>query len=98
LNHYTLVRISLLAATAVAFVGTVGFIGLVGPHVARMLVGDRHRYLLPASVLVGALLMALASVASKVLVTGVIIPIGIVTALVGLPVFIGLMLRRGRTR
>jgi len=97
LRRWSLVRVSLLAATAVAFVGTVGFVGLVGPHVARMLVGDNHRYLLPASVLVGALLMALASVASKVLVTGVIMPIGIVTALVGLPVFIELMLKRRHT-
>src|SRR5690606_21686045 len=65
LRRWALVRASLLAATAVAFVGTVGFIGLVGPHVARMLVGDSHRYLLPASVLVGSALMALASVVSK---------------------------------
>jgi len=94
LRRWALLRISLLAATAVAFVGTVGFVGLVGPHVARMLVGDGHRHLLPASVLIGAALMALASVASKSLVTGVQLPIGIVTALVGLPVFMGLMLRR----
>ena len=94
LRRWALVRASLLAATAVAFVGTVGFIGLVGPHVARMLVGDSHRYLLPASVLVGSALMALASVVSKVLINGVLLPIGIVTALVGLPVFMGLTLRR----
>lgn len=94
LRRWALVRVSLLAATAVAFVGTVGFVGLVGPHVARMLIGDGHRHLLPASVLIGASLMALASVASKMLVPGVVLPIGIVTALVGLPVFMGLMLRR----
>lgn len=91
-------RVSLLAATAVAFVGTVGFVGLVGPHVARMLVGDGHRHLLPASVLIGASLVAAASVASKVLVPGVTLPIGIVTALVGLPLFMGLMLRRRGAR
>ncbi len=99
LRRWALVRISLLAATAVAFVGTVGFVGLVGPHVARMIVGDGHRHLLPASVLIGAAMMALASVAGKMLVPGVMLPIGIVTALVGLPVFMGLMMRRrgGRT-
>lgn len=94
LRRWSLVRISLLAGCAVAFIGTVGFVGLVGPHVARMLVGDGHRHLLPASVLIGASLMALASVASKVLVPGVLLPIGIVTALVGLPIFMALMLRR----
>src|SRR5690606_31191353 len=95
LRRWSLLRVSLLAATAVAFVGTVGFVGLVAPHVARMLVGDGPRHLLPASALVGAALMALASVVSKVLVSGVAMPIGIVTAMVGLPVFLGLMLRRG---
>ncbi|MFT0849190.1 iron ABC transporter permease [Achromobacter sp. F4_2707] len=94
LRRWALVRISLLAATAVAFVGTVGFVGLVGPHVARLLVGDGHRHLLPASVLIGAALMTLASVVAKSLVPGAQLPIGIVTALVGLPVFMGLMLRR----
>ncbi|MGH8812506.1 MAG: FecCD family ABC transporter permease [Advenella sp.] len=94
LRRWALVRISLLAATAVAFVGTVGFVGLVAPHVARMIVGDGHRHLLPASVLIGAALVALASVASKSLLPGITLPIGIVTALVGLPVFMGLILRR----
>lgn len=93
-RRWALVRISLLAATAVAFVGTVGFVGLVGPHVARMIVGDGHRHLLPASALIGATLMAVASVASKMLIPGTMLPIGIVTALVGLPVFMALMLRR----
>lgn len=93
-RRWALLRVSLLAATAVAFVGTVGFVGLVGPHLARMLVGDGHRHLLPAAVLVGASLMAVASVTSKILVPGVMLPVGIVTALVGLPFFMGLMLCR----
>lgn len=91
-----LLRVSLLAATAVAFVGAIGFVGLVGPHVARMLVGEDHRHFLPASALVGALLMSLASIASKTLVPGVLLPVGIVTALVGVPVFLWLILRRER--
>lgn len=95
----SLVRISLLSATAVAFVGIIGFVGLVGPHIARMLVGEEHRFLLPASMTVGALVMLVASVVSKTIVTGLLIPIGIVTALVGLPVFFALVLRRsGRGR
>lgn len=98
LRRWALIRISLLAAIAVAFVGTVGFVGLVAPHVARMMVGDGHRHLLPASVLIGAALVAFASVASKSLVPGIILPIGIVTALVGLPVFMGLILRRSGDR
>ncbi|MBS7539008.1 FecCD family ABC transporter permease [Ancylobacter lacus] len=94
LRFLSLLRVSLLAASAVAFVGTIGFIGLVGPHMARLLVGEDHRFLLPASVLTGALVMSLASVASKVLVPGALLPVGLVTALIGVPVFLGLILAR----
>ncbi len=90
----SLFRISALAATAVAFVGTIGFIGLVGPHIARLLVGEDHRFLLPASMLTGAVVMSLASVISKMLVPGVLLPVGIVTSMVGVPVFLALILRR----
>jgi len=94
LRFFSLLRISLLAATSVAFVGTIGFIGLVGPHIARMLIGEDHRFFLPASALTGALVMSLADIASKSIAPGVIVPIGIVTSLVGLPVFFSLIFRR----
>jgi iron complex transport system permease protein len=96
LRFLSLLRVSLLAATAVAFVGTIGFIGLVGPHVARMLIGEDHRFFLPASVLTGAVVMSFASIASKLIIPGVLLPVGIVTSLVGLPVFFLLILRRRR--
>ncbi|HRE50699.1 MAG TPA: iron ABC transporter permease [Flavitalea sp.] len=96
LRFNSLFRISVLAATAVAFVGTIGFIGLVGPHIARMLVGEEHRYWFPASLFTGALVMSLSSVASKMLIPGVLLPIGIVTALVGVPLFIYLIVKKGR--
>lgn len=92
-----LLRISLLAATAVAFVGTIGFIGLVGPHIARMLIGEDHRFFLPVSALMGALIMSLSAIVSKQLIPGVVLPIGIVTAVVGVPLFMSLILKRGRT-
>ncbi len=94
LRLVVLLRISLLAATALSFVGTIGFVGLVGPHIARLLVGEDHRYYLPAAALAGALMVSGASVLSKSLVPGVVLPIGIVTALIGVPMFIGLLLRR----
>ncbi|GGF50754.1 iron ABC transporter permease [Azorhizobium oxalatiphilum] len=98
LRFFALLRISLLAATAVAFCGTIGFIGIVGPHIARMLIGEDHRFFLPASLLTGALVMTFASIASKSLMPGVVIPIGIVTSFVGLPVFFLLVMRRGTPR
>ncbi len=91
------VVVSLLTGAAVAFVGTIGFIGLVAPHVARMLVGEDQRHLLPASAIFGALLLSLASVASKLILPGTVFPIGIVTALLGVPFFGWLVLAsRGR--
>ncbi|MGA0563971.1 FecCD family ABC transporter permease [Ancylobacter sp. VNQ12] len=94
LRFLSLLRVSLLAATSVAFVGTIGFIGLVAPHIARLLVGEDHRFFLPASLLAGAVIMSLASVASKTLVPGALLPVGIVTALIGVPFFIALIFSR----
>jgi iron complex transport system permease protein len=89
----TLLRISILSALSVAFVGPIGFIGLVAPHIARMLFGEDHRFYLPGSALIGALVLSLASIVSKNLIDGVIIPVGIVTSLVGVPFFITIIVR-----
>lgn len=94
LRFAALLRVSLLAATSVALAGTIGFIGLVGPHLARLLVGDDHRFLLPASALAGALVLSLASTTSKALVPGAVVPLGIVTSLIGVPAFLALVIGR----
>lgn len=96
LRLLTLLRVSLLAATALSFVGTIGFVGLVGPHIARLLLGEDHRYLLPGSALAGALMLSGASILGKSIIPGVVLPIGIVTALVGVPLFMALVLRQKR--
>ncbi|QCE35816.1 iron ABC transporter permease [Acetobacteraceae bacterium] len=88
-----LLRVSVLASLAVSFVGTIGFIGLVAPHIARKLLGEDHRFYLPGSALCGAVIMSLSSIAAKNLVPGVVIPVGIVTALVGIPFFLGTILK-----
>ena len=93
----TLIVSSLLAASAVAFAGVIGFIGLVGPHVARMLVGEDQRYFAPASMAAGALLLAAAHAVSITVVPGVAVPIGIITSLVGVPFFLILVFVRRRT-
>ncbi|WP_246129808.1 FecCD family ABC transporter permease [Verticiella sediminum] len=90
----SLLRISLLSALAVSFVGTIGFIGLVAPHIARRLFGEDHRFYLPGSALVGGVILSLASIASKNIVPGIIVPVGIVTSLVGIPFFLAVVLRR----
>lgn len=97
LRLITLLRISIISSLAVAFVGPIGFVGLVAPHIARMIFGEDHRFFLPASTLIGALMLSMASVASKNLVPGVIIPAGIVTSLVGVPFFLSIIVRnRGK--
>ena len=95
----TMLLVSLLAAVPVAFVGTIGFIGLVGPHIARMLIGEDQRFFLPASALAGRgdPLGDLGVSASRSC-PGLILPIGIVTALVGVPFFFSLILSSNRRR
>lgn len=86
-----LLLISLLSALAVSYVGVVAFVGLVGPHIARMLVGEDQRFFLITSALSGALLMSLTSVISKSIIQGVIFPVGIITSLIGVPFFVSLI-------
>ncbi len=96
LRTWVILRSSLLTAFAVCFVGAIGFIGLVGPHIARLLLGEDHRFLVPGAALCGALILSLASFLSKALISGVIIPVGILTAVVGVPVLLGLLFRQRR--
>ncbi len=96
LRLQTMLTVSLLAAIPVSFVGTIGFIGLVGPHIARMVVGEDQRFFLPGSVICGALLLSVTSVVSKVLIPGAILPIGVITALVGVPFFFVLIFSNRR--
>ena len=96
LRLQVLISVSVLAAVAVAFVGTIGFVGLVGPHVARMLVGEDQRFFLPMSAICGAILLSAASIVSKEITPGALFPIGIVTSLVGVPFFLTLILAKRR--
>ena len=84
--------VALMTSGAVAFVGTIGFVGLVAPHVARGLVGEDQRFLLPMSALSGAIIMTGASILSKLISPGSVIPIGIVTAILGVPFLFGLII------
>ena len=83
---------TLATSAAVAIAGTIGFVGLVVPHLLRLAIGPDHRLLLPASLLFGAALLALADLGARML-GG--LPVGIVTALIGAPFFLYL-LRRAR--
>jgi iron complex transport system permease protein len=84
---------SLLAAAAVAVSGVIGFVGLVVPHVVRMLWGGDHRFLFPASVLMGATFAVLADTLARTAAAPTELPIGVVTAFVGVPFFVYLLRR-----
>src|SRR5438552_2586584 len=84
---------SLLTAAAVAVSGVIGFVGLVVPHIARLTWGHRHRALLPAAFLVGGALLAFSDTLARTVVAPRELPVGVVTALIGVPVF-ALLLRR----
>ena len=85
--------ISLLAAVSVCFTGTIGFIGLAGPHIARMLVGEDQRFYIPLSAVCGMAILSIASILSKIIIPGTIFPIGIITSIIGVPFFFALVMR-----
>ena len=85
---------SLMVASAVSFVGIIGFVGLVAPHIARRLGAVTHRWLLPASALIGATVLVLADLAARVLLRPSELPVGILTTLIGGPFFLWLLRRR----
>jgi iron complex transport system permease protein len=87
---------SLVTAAGVAVAGVIGFVGLVIPHALRLVVGSDHRVLLPLSLLVGATFLVLADLGARTLLGTTEIPIGVVTAFVGVPVFL-VLLRRSMT-
>lgn len=87
---------ALLTATMVSIAGTIGFVGLVVPHAARLLVGSRHVRLMPACLVGGALFMVLADLVSRVVIPGQVLPVGVVTGLVGVPCFCALLYRARR--
>jgi iron complex transport system permease protein len=97
LRVFAIVVIALLTCAAVAFCGIIGFVGLVVPHLMRMILGPGHRLLMPASALGGAVLLLAADLVARTAIPGSELPIGMLTALIGGPFFFWL-LRRTRRR
>jgi iron complex transport system permease protein len=87
-----------LTAVVVSFTGVIGFVGLVGPHIARILIGSDHRYLLPFGAISGGLLLLVADTVGRTVLSPAVIPVGIVVALVGAPIFINLIFSKRATR
>ena len=94
-RRIAILLVAVLTAAAVAFTGIVMFVGLVVPHLMRLIVGPRHVILLPASVIGGAIVVCAADLGARTLMTGADLPLGMLTSLIGGPVFF-LLLRRSR--
>lgn len=86
----------LLSASAVAAAGTIGFVGLVAPHAARALVGRRHVRVVPVSLLLGAVLVCLADLAGRTVIAPAQLGAGLMTAVIGAPYFLYLLVRTRR--
>ncbi|MGY4512285.1 FecCD family ABC transporter permease [Bradyrhizobium sp. USDA 3650] len=94
LKRISIVMVSAMTGVAVSISGVIGFVGIVVPHLLRLVIGPAHRLLLPASVLLGAILMVGADTLARTIVAPAEMPIGILTAAVGAPVFLGILLRQ----
>jgi iron complex transport system permease protein len=90
----SMVLVSLITASIICFTGTIGFVGLVAPHITRMVIGGDHRFLLPGSALVGALLLLGADTLARTILAPVILPVGIMTSFLGVPFFVYLFMKR----
>jgi iron complex transport system permease protein len=87
---------TIATASIIAFTGIIGFVDLIAPHIARMLIGNDHRYLIPCSVLIGSLMLLSADTVGRLAIMPTEIPVGIVTSLLGVPFFIYLLVSKRR--
>ncbi|MEG0438678.1 MAG: iron ABC transporter permease [Solibacillus sp.] len=90
----SLLLVTLLASSSIAFVGIIGFIGLVAPHIGRMLVGVDYRFLIPVSSLLGALILLVSDTVARTILAPIEIPVGIITSCIGAPFFIYILLQK----
>ena len=91
-----IILVTVGVGTSVALAGTIAFVGLVVPHMMRMLIGADHRFLLPASALAGALLLVIADTLARLVLAPTELPVGIVTAIIGVPFFMSLLRQRAQ--
>lgn len=87
---------SLVTAVIVSFLGVIGFVGLVAPHMVRRIIGGDNRFLMPATIICGALLLLVSDTVARLMLAPQVLPVSVLTALMGAPVFIYLIVRGGK--
>ncbi len=95
-NRWMLILASVLTSMCVAFVGIIGFVGLVVPHVCRMILGGDHRLVLPSSIVLGACLMLFSDLLARMIMVPQELPVGAITTIIGIPLFAYLLIKKGR--
>lgn len=95
-DRWMLVLASVLASVCVAFVGIIGFVGMVVPHLSRMILGGDHRLVLPSSMVIGGALMMAADLFAKMAMSPLELPVGAITTVIGAPLFAYLLIKKGR--
>lgn len=91
-----MIAASVISAFVVAFLGVIGFVGLVCPHMVRRLIGDDHRFLIPGSFVCGAVLLLVSDTVARTIISPHVLPVAVLTAFLGTPVFLYLTIRGRR--
>ena len=94
LKTISLILVTLVSSLTIAFCGVIGFVGLVSPHIARSLVGVDNRYLIPASAVIGGIMLLVSDIIARTITSPQEIPVGIITALIGVPFFIFILSKK----
>ena len=94
LRIVSLLIVSLMSAAVVSFTGLIGFVGLVCPHIARMVIGSDNRYLIPASAVFGAALLLIADSVGRIVIAPAVIQVGVITSFIGAPLFLYLIVKQ----
>jgi iron complex transport system permease protein len=87
---------SLVAAVIVSLMGVIGFVGLLAPHIVRWIIGSDHRFVIPASVLFGALILLVSDTLARTIISPLVLPVGVITSFLGGPLFLAILIRRYR--
>jgi iron complex transport system permease protein len=92
LRLVSLILAALISSVTTAFLGIIGFVGLIAPHMVRMIIGEDHRFLLPCSAMTGGLLLLVSDALARTVMAPIVLPVGIVTSFAGVPLFLYLLL------
>ncbi len=96
ITYHVMIFASLLSALSVAFFGIIGFVGLIAPHIVRLIIGSSHKYLIPLSALSGGGLLLFSDIVSRTIMLPIVVPVGIFTSMLGAPLFIYFLYKRKR--